>query len=281
MLPDAETKADAKSAVIDVSDDAVRERAATPPQKDDPGDERPLLGKVAVVTGASGGIGKAVALALGAAGAKVAILGAEVDELRATVAEAGEDENLLYLKCDIGKVSDIEVAADFITRMDRPLDILVHAAGVLEKRGTGVGHVVDLDEQYLINLRGPYVLTQRLMPQLISDAGQVVFINSTDTRTSFGGPAQHAIVKQGLTALADSLRKEVSPRGVRVTSIFPGKTATPITERVHLDRGVTYDPMILLQAGDIAESVLAVVTLPSRVEVTDVVLQPSTRVPAQ
>ena len=180
---------------------------------------RPLLGRVAIITGGGDPVGRAIALALLDAGARVCVLGPEVDALKETTADADPSAPILYLQCDLGSLSDVSGAADFIARFDRPVDVLVHAASCRVAQGAIEGVVADLDEQYLVNLRGPYVLTQHLVPQLREGPGDVVFV--TRDLGSGAGDVQHAMTTAGLPALAAALRDELSDDGVRV-SVDPG-----------------------------------------------------------
>lgn len=133
----------------------------------------------------------------------------------------------------------------------------------------------DLDVQYATNVRAPYVLTQRLLPLLIAAHGQVVFINSsaglTAKRPEVG---QYAATKHALKAIADSLREEVNPKGVRVLSMYLGRTATPMQEALCRQEGGSYDPEVLLQPGDVASVLVQTLLLPAAAEVTDISIRP-------
>jgi NAD(P)-dependent dehydrogenase (short-subunit alcohol dehydrogenase family) len=212
---------------------------------------RPLSGRVAVVTGGGEPWGRAVALVLGEAGMRVCILGSDVAALRGTAAAAGPDARMLYLPCDLGSLSEVAGAADFIARFDRPVDVLVHAADVHVRHGVIAGDVADLDEQYLVNLRGPYLVTQHLMPQLRQGPGQVVFLQPEDS--GCGAPdTQYAMSRAGLDILAAGLRDEVAAAGIRVTTVRATTTCEP---------------------GDIADCVLGALEMPDRVELTELRLR--------
>lgn len=222
--------------------------AVVPAEPEDP--ERPLAGRLAVVTGAGAGLGRLVALALVDAGARVGVLDRDGDALAETAAAAEPDAPIVPLECDLGSLSDVEGAADFIARLDRPVHVLVHAASCPVTHGLE-GEVSDLDEQYLVNLRGPYALTQLLLPQLRSAPGHVVFLG-TD-----GEPAreelQHAMTRAGVEVLAAGLRRELAPAGGRVSVV---RDAGPDTE-----------------PADVAACVLGALEMPRRLEVSDVRLR--------
>ena len=223
----------------------VAERAPAPGPSDDP--LHPLVGKMAVVTGGGTETGRAIALSLLDAGARVCVLGHDVEELRET-AHQRPHLPILYLQCDMGSVSDISGAADFISPVERPVDVLVHAADTHVRHGVSGGLIADLDEQYLVNLRSPYLLTERLFDLLCDGPGHVVLLDSARTRA---GDVQHAMSKAGLNSLADGLRAELVGTGVRVTVVHD-----------HHETG-DVDPL------DVADCVLGALEMPRRIELTE------------
>jgi NAD(P)-dependent dehydrogenase (short-subunit alcohol dehydrogenase family) len=223
----------------------VAERVPAPGPREDP--LHPLVGRMAVVTGGGTETGRAIALSLLDAGARVCVLGHDVDELRET-AHQRPHLPILYLQCDMGSVSDISGAADFISRVERPVDVLVHAADTHVRHGVSGGLVADLDEQYLVNLRSPYLLTERLFDLLCDGPGHVVLLDSARARA---GDVQHAMSKAGLASLADGLRAELTGTGVRVTVVHD-----------HHETG-DVDPI------DVADCVLGALEMPRRIELTE------------
>ena len=127
---------------------------------------------------------------------------------------------------------------------------------------------------YRTNVRGPYLLTQELLPLLLERQGQVVFINSSAGLTARANIAQYAATKHALKALADGLRDEVNPRGVRVLSVFPGRTATPTQQKLCGEEGRPYRPARLLQPEDVAAVVVNALCLPRTAEVTEIKIRP-------
>lgn len=256
--------------VIDLRDEAVREAplpaaaVAVVPDEDLDDTLQPLLGKVAVVTGGGGPVGRAVALSLLDAGARVCVLDRDVADLRETTAAAGADASILYLQCDLGSISEVEGAADFITRFDRPVDVLVHTADVHVRHGVGDGVVADLDEQYLVNLRGPYLMTQQLLPRLRQGPGHIVFVNPVAPPDD----TQYAMTRAGLRSLADGTRREVGASGVRVSTIHV------MAEQGGTDAGEGIQPV------DIADCVMGAIEMPRRVEICDLHLRARSHVDA-
>jgi NADP-dependent 3-hydroxy acid dehydrogenase YdfG len=229
----------------------------------------------AVVVGAGSGVGRAIALALAKHGATVAFAGRNVDRLAAARDEAGSG---LVCPVDIARKEQVVAfAADIRGRLPG-IDMLVHSAGVIEIDPVAAAQLDDFDLQYRTNLRGPYELTQLLLPTLRSRKGQVVFINSTAGRAAAGSmSSQYAATKAGLRAVADSLRAEVNEQGIRVLSVFLGRTATPLQARLTAREGGTYRPDLLVQPEDVAEVVVAALSLPRTAEVTEVTLRPMSK----
>ena len=126
-----------------------------------------------------------------------------------------------------------------------------------------------------MNVRGPYLLTQLLLPTIRQRRGQVVFINSTSGVRSHANISQYAATKFALKAIADALREEVNAAGVRVISVYPGKTATPLQERIMREKGLAYLPDQLMQPEDVAGVVIAALTAPRTAEVTDIHIRPA------
>jgi NAD(P)-dependent dehydrogenase (short-subunit alcohol dehydrogenase family) len=226
---------------------------------------RPLVGKVAVVTGGGGAVGRAIALALLDAGARVCVLDRDVEGLRATTSAAEPAAPVLYLQCDLGSLTEVAGAADFITRFDRPVDVLVHAADVHVAHGIEEGVVADLDEQYLVNLRGPYLMTQQLLERLQEGPGHVVFINP-GLGADRPEDTQYAMTRAGVAALAEGTRRELEGTGVRVTTVHVGTV---------FERGSSSSPIGgRVQEVDIADCVMGALEMPPRVEISELHLRP-------
>ncbi len=155
------------------------------------------------------------------------------------------------------------------------LDALVHSAGIYSRGVTSEAPIESFDDQYRINVRAPYRLTQGLIPALRASRGQIVFINSTVVFGTGESVGQFAATQHALRSVADTLRQELNPEGIRVATIFPGRTATPRQERIHEQEERAYAPDRLLQAVDIANLVLTVMTVPTTVEITDVRVRPT------
>ncbi len=232
-------------------------------------------GKHAVITGASSGIGRAIALELARRGARLHLVGRDPARLEqaAQAARAAGGAAEVY-RADLAEDAALEALARDLAALER-VDVLVHSAGVVALGPVATAPVAELDRQYRVNLRAPFVLTQALLPALERARGQVVFINSGAGLRANAGWSQYAATKHGLKALADALRAEVAPRGVRVISVYPGRTATPMQAEVHRAEGRAYHPERFVQPEDVALEVLAALSLPERAVVTDLSIRPA------
>ena len=121
---------------------------------------------------------------------------------------------------------------------------------------------------------GLTISTQRLLPLLKKPRGQVVFINSSAGLTARANTGQFSATQHAFKALADALRDEVNADGVRVLSVFPGRTATPRIESLHDKEGRPYQPGLLLQPEDVASVVTNALALPWTAEVTNISIRP-------
>ena len=234
----------------------------------------PLTG-VAVITGASGGIGRAVALALVAHGMSLCLTGRDSGKLESVAREIGSrPAQLLVHGADLSSDDGIRGLVERVTSELRRLDVLVHAAGSLRLGNVEDAGWDDLDEQYRVNLRAPYLLTKAFLPKLKNSNGQVVFVNSTAGLVAGADNGAYAAMKHGLRSLAGSIRDHVNQYGVRVLSVYPGRTATPMQEAVHLFEGRRYELPNLLQPSDVADVIVAAIALPRTAEATDITVRP-------
>ena len=234
-----------------------------------------LLDKVAVVTGASSGIGRAIALALAEEGAQLCLVGRKLAALEEVSAlAAGRNSTAHCFGADLTHDEDIQaLAADLRQRLGR-VDVLVHSAGEIRHGEHANAEVGDLDLLYRSNVRGPYLLTQALLPLLRVAPGQIAFINSSSGLRARARTGQFAATQHALKAVADSLREEVNSDGIRVLCVFPGRTATPRTEVLFHQERKAYRPELLMQPEDVAIMVLHSLKLPRTAEVTEISVRP-------
>ena len=227
------------------------------------------------MTGASSGIGRAVVLALAGRGARVWAVGRKLETLGELEQDArdvpGSVESLV---CDLTDDDQVRGLATSAGSQLAGLDVLVHAAGVHSMGAIESASVDELDWQYRSNVRAVYLLTQALLPLLRASRADVVFVNSSAGLRSRAVVGQYSATKHALKAIADTLRQEVNASGIRVLSVYPGRTASPLQESVHRHEGLAYRPELLLQPEDVASVVLAALDLSRTAEVTDVSVRP-------
>ena len=219
-----------------------------------------------LITGAGSGIGAVLADALHGRGDSLLLL-ARSQERAAELAEryAGA-QTLVADLADPASLDAVEIPG--------ALDSLVHAAGVVD-----LGRVAWLTtgqwrEQLDVNLVSPAELTRLALPALRAAKGTVVFVNSGAGLHANPEWAAYAASKHGLRALADALRSEEREHGVRVTSVYPGRTATPMQEKVHEQEGAPYDADEWIRPETVADAIRHVLDLPRDATIPDVTVSP-------
>lgn len=235
-----------------------------------------LTNKTALVTGASSGIGRAIAVRLAELGADVYLVARRSDRLEAVASEIRAHAGRAFVqRADLTRDEELQqLVRDVESRGDR-LDILVLSSGAICHGPVERALVSDLDLQFRANVRAPYALVQALLPLLKAAKGQVVFINSSaGLKPPALGAGQYALTQYAFRAFADALRDEVNPAGIRVVSFYPGRTATDRIKELFEHEGRAYRPELLMQPEDIATMVGHVLSLPRTAEVTDISMRP-------
>lgn len=239
---------------------------------------RDLAGRVAFVTGASGGIGGATARALAAEGARLFLTGRDAERLEQAATACREassqDPAVVAQAADLTAEDQLESAVARAVESLGGVDVLIHAAGAFHLGRIQESPESELDRMYRVNVRAPYALTRHLLPTLLERRGQVVFVSSTAALRGTGEVGPYAASKAALRSLADALRDEVNPRGVRVISVFPGRTASRMQEQVRRLEGRPYHPERLMQPEDVAASIVHALKLPGSAELTELFLRP-------
>lgn len=223
---------------------------------------------VAVVTGASSGIGRAIAQTLSRDGVTVGLVGRRPDALDEVAGLVeGRGARAVRLVSDLVATDGAERLGERIAEELGATDLLVHCAGVFPLTAVE-------PDQALGHVRAAATLTRLLLPLLRVRPGQIVFVNSSVGLPGAPASGAYADSKQALRALADRLRNEVNPDGIRVLSVYPGQTATPMQAVIHRHEDKTYRPDRLLQPEDVATMVLHALAMPSSAEVTDISIRP-------
>lgn len=167
----------------------------------------------------------------------------------------------------------VEAVRARVARRGR-LGVLTLGCGVYERSQDPMV----LERMLAAKLVAPYALLCALLPFLIAARGQVVFLNSTQGLAASPGVGQFAATQHAMRAVADSLRGEVNARGVRVLSIFLGRTATERQRAIFAMEGRPFPEEHLIQPADVAQAVLAMLSLPRTAEATQLVLRPMQKV---
>jgi short-subunit dehydrogenase len=220
-----------------------------------------------LVTGAGSGIGFVLAERLLERGDDLVLLARSTERAH----ELREDlPGATVLVADLASPESVE-------SLDLPdeLDSVVHAAGVVELGPVAALSTSAWAEQLTVNLVAPAALTRVALPALRRARGTVVFVNSGAGLTAHPGWSAYAASKHGLRALADSLRGEESGAGVRVSTVYPGRTATPMQEKVHRHEGKDYDAGAWIRPETVADAILHVLDLPPDATISDLTVRPN------
>jgi 3-oxoacyl-[acyl-carrier protein] reductase len=233
-----------------------------------------LTNRLAVITGATEGIGRAIAVALGSAGAKVAICARTAPNVDATVAalrEAGLDA--IGRACDVADPAAVRAFADFVSRERGDAAVLVNNAGIGRFAPLEELTLEDWDETIAVNLRSLYLVTRAFLPGLVRAGGSsIVNIASLAGRNGFEGGTAYCASKHAVLGFSKALMLEVRKRGLRVIAICPGSVATPFMDkqdrmRPNRDR--------ILTAEDVAQAVVGALTLADRAMVSELDIRPT------
>jgi NADP-dependent 3-hydroxy acid dehydrogenase YdfG len=247
-------------------------------------DSRPLEHTVALVTGASSGIGEATATALSSLGARVALVARRADRLQALAERIGE--GALVIEAD---VSDQQAAAAAIERTVSELgrlDTVVNNAGVMLLGPIQDAPLEEWERMIAVNVRGLLYCAHAALPHLLKAAedsprgvADVVNISSVAGRVARLGSGVYNLTKHGVGAFSESLRQEVTQRHVRVSLVEPGAVATELAShnRAEIQEGMRqrFGGLELMQADDIAETIAFIVTRPRHVAINEVLIRPT------
>jgi NADP-dependent 3-hydroxy acid dehydrogenase YdfG len=220
----------------------------------------PLAGRGAVVTGASRGIGLAVARALAAAGARVAMLARGAESLAARAGELGGQA--LPIPCDVRDRVQVERAIGTIRLVLGVPDIVVNNAGAFRVAPFEETAAADFTAALDANLVAPFLFTQAFLADMRArGSGHVITIGSVADRTAFPGNAAYAASKFGLRGMHEVLRAELRGSGVRATLVSPAAVDTSLWDELDPDSREGFTPRsAMLAADDVAGAVLYAAT---------------------
>jgi len=231
----------------------------------------PLAGQVALVTGASRGIGLAIARRLGRMGARVAICACDETRLRAAAEElrrAGTE--ILAVAADVSRAADVAALVEEVNRAWGDLDILVNNAGTglfapLHELGES-----DWDTILDTNLKGVFLCSKQVAPQMIRRRrGHIINISSLAGKNAMAGGGAYCASKWGLLGMTQCMAEDLRGYGVRVSAVCPGTVQTEFSP--HAGK----DPQKMLQPEDVAHAVAMIVTQTPQSFISEVSLRPT------
>jgi NADP-dependent 3-hydroxy acid dehydrogenase YdfG len=251
---------------------------------------RPLDGTVALITGASSGIGEATARELAARGAKVALVARRLERLERLAAEiAGTGQTALAIESDITDPEQARAAVERTAEELGRLDVLVNNAGVMLLGPIEDAPTEEWDRMIDLNLKALINTTHAALPHLLVAAesaergcADVVNVSSVAGRVARLGSGVYNLTKHGVGAFTESLRQEFTKRHLRISVIEPGAVATELTD--HVRDGIreivreNFADTEVLQASDIADAIGYVVTRPRHVAINEVLIRPTEQV---
>ncbi len=252
--------------------------------------DRRLEGTVALITGASSGIGAATARALAEEGAAVALAARRKERLDALAAEVqGNGGRVLVIETDVTQKEQAQAAVERTVAELGRLDILVNNAGVML-----LGPIVDApldewDQMVHLNVLGLLYTAHAALPHLLRAAedsprkvADLVNVSSIAGRVARSGAGVYDVTKFGVVAFTESLRQEVTKRHVRVSVIEPGATATELSSHVRQEVREqsmrAFSGIEPMEAEDIADAIHYIVTRPRRVAINEMLIRPTEQV---
>jgi NADP-dependent 3-hydroxy acid dehydrogenase YdfG len=232
--------------------------------------------RVAVITGASSGIGEATARALVADGMKVALLARRADRIDALAGELGD--GAIAIEADVTDRDSLVAAAERVQAELGGADVLVNNAGVMLLGPFSSEQRDDYRQMVEVNLLGAITATEVFLPQLRERGGDLVNISSVAGRTARVGNAAYAATKWGINGWSEGLRQELQP-DVRVMVVEPGAVATELTDHITHDatKAATKDFVrdLAITSEDIAEVIAFAVSRPKRMTLNEILVRPT------
>jgi NADP-dependent 3-hydroxy acid dehydrogenase YdfG len=243
---------------------------------------KPLAGKVALVTGASSGIGEATAFALAQAGAVVAVAARRADRLAGLVGRIeAAGGKALALAGDMAKQDDAVGVVDETVRQLGRIDILINSAGIMEPSGIEGGSLDLYRKNIDINLMGTVYTCHAAIPHMLRQGvGDIINISSLAGRK--GGPATSAYSasKHAVNSMTDGLRQEVGDRNIRVSILMPGATRTEVGDsitdpnwRAAIQAHVAKDGAV--EPSEIADTLVFMLAMPRHVNISEISVRPT------
>ena len=233
-----------------------------------------LAGKTALVTGASSGIGRAVALTLAAAGARVALVGRSRERLQSVADQIGI--GAFVLPADLSDPAEVSRVAAESFRTLGEIDILLPNAGLYVPGNVAEGDPAAWDDLIAVNVSSVFRLVQAVLPRMIDRrSGDIVVTSSISGHQAIHWEPVYSASKHAVQSFVHGLRRQVAPHGIRVGAVAPGVVLNElwgytdparIAEKVAAREG--------LQSQDVADAVFFMLTRPANVTIRDLVILP-------
>lgn len=241
-----------------------------------------LSGKVAIITGASSGIGEATARHLSKEGSKVALLARRKERLDQLVEDLKKDGGeAMAIEADVTDKDVCAKAVEQVTKEWGSIDILVNNSGVMLIGPAAELPIENWEQMINVNQLGLLYMTRAALPHITKAQGHIVNISSVAGRTTAQGSSVYNMTKWGVNAFTEALRKELvdGKTKVRTTLIEPGAVATELqshnTPETQEKLKTRFGEIDILQADDIAEAILFAVTRPGHVAVNEILIRPT------
>ncbi len=246
--------------------------------------------KVAIVTGASSGIGYATSLALSKSGIRVAVGARRMDRLQELEEQivrngderrGGEGEIFIQRKLDVTNKSDCDSFVDTVAKKWGRVDILINNAGLMPLSHFKNCKVEEWEQMIDVNIKGVLYCTSAVIPYMLDKkSGHIVNISSVAGRIVFAGGSVYCATKHAITAFSEGLRRELSPEyNIRVTCIEPGAVSTELLETITDESMSKFvqasKDMERLQSEDIANAILYAIQAPNHVNVNEILMRPT------
>jgi NADP-dependent 3-hydroxy acid dehydrogenase YdfG len=241
-----------------------------------------LKNKVAIITGASSGIGYATSLTLSKAGIKVAVGARRTERLQELEKQIIKNNGeILIQKTDVTRKSDCDSLVDVVVEKWGKVNILINNAGLMPLSYFKNGKVEEWEQMIDVNIKGVLYCTSAVVPYMLEKrSGHIINISSVAGRVVFAGGSIYCATKHAIAALSEGLRKELSPTyNIRVTCIEPGAVETELLESI-TDESMTgfiqaTKNMETLRSDDIANAILYAVQAPEHVNVNEILIRPT------
>lgn len=229
-----------------------------------------LAGRHALVTGASRGIGRSIAVALAHAGARVTLVARGADALHDAVREIGE--RATAVPADLGKATEVQALVSHLAGAGALPDLLVNNAGLFPLASLDTQDVTVFEDTVRVNLIAPFLLLRAVLPHMkAAQRGHVITIGSVADRHIFPGNGAYSASKYGQRAMHEVLVQELKSSGVRSTLVSPAATDTPIWDPIDPDNRPGFPPRAsMLRPGDVADAVLWAATRPLHVNIDEI-----------